>query len=176
MSSTADTVRAPVLEGWFTLDEKKPTLLGNRCAACGTYYFPQLKTGFCRNPDCNGEAFEVTPLSRTGTLWSFTNTVYQPPEPYISNEPFQPFGIAAVELAKEKMTVLGQLATGTDLKSLKAGMTMELILEPLDDGKLTWKWRVAPSPGPAGHPLPRGEREDKPLPPRGGGVGERGRS
>ncbi|HEY0974989.1 MAG TPA: OB-fold domain-containing protein [Solimonas sp.] len=132
----------PVLEGWFTLDEKAPHLLGNRCASCGTYYFPKLKTGFCRNPDCNGESFEDTPLSRTGTLWSFTNAVYQPPEPYVSSEPFQPFGIAAVELAKEKMIVLGQLATGTDLKTLKAGLAVELILEPLDDGKLTWKWKV----------------------------------
>ena len=138
----AKAAAVPVLEGWFTLDEKAPHLLGNRCASCGTYYFPKLKTGFCRNPDCNGESFEDTPLSRTGTLWSFTNAVYQPPEPYISSEPFQPFGIAAVELAKEKMIVLGQLAAGTDLKTLKAGLAVELILEPLDDGKLTWKWKV----------------------------------
>lgn len=133
---------APVLDGWFTLDAE-PHLLGNRCSACGTYYFPKLKTGFCRNPDCNGEAFEDTPLSRTGTLWSFTNAVYQPPEPYVASEPFVPFGIGAVQLEKEKMIVLGQLATGTELSSLKAGMTMDLVLEPLDDGKLTWKWKVA---------------------------------
>ena len=44
---------------------------------------------------------------------------------------------------KERMIVLGQLATGVDLKSLRAGVAMELILEPLDDGKLTWKWRPA---------------------------------
>jgi uncharacterized protein len=133
---------APVLDGWFTLDAE-PHLLGNRCTACGTYYFPKLKTGFCRNPDCSGESFEDTPLSRTGRLWSFTNAVYQPPEPYVAAEAFQPFGIAAVELEREKMTVLGQLATGTELSKLKAGMAMELVLEPLDDGKLTWKWKVA---------------------------------
>jgi uncharacterized protein len=133
---------APVLDGWFTL-EAEPHLLGNRCSACGTYYFPKLKTGFCRNPDCSGESFEDTPLSRTGRLWSFTNAVYQPPEPYVAAEAFQPFGIAAVELEREKMTVLGQLATGTELSKLKAGMAMELVLEPLDDGKLTWKWKVA---------------------------------
>ncbi len=132
----------PVLDGWFTLDEKAPQLLGSRCVSCGTYYFPKLKT-YCRNPDCNGETFEDTPLSRTGKLWSFTSASYQPPEPYISSEPFQPFGIAAVALEKERMTVLGQLATGTDLKTLKAGLMMELVLEPLDDGKLTWKWKVA---------------------------------
>jgi uncharacterized protein len=135
-------VSAPVLEGWFTLDAE-PHLLGNRCSACGTYYFPRLGTGFCRNPDCDSESFEDTPLSRTGRLWSFTNAVYQPPEPYVASEPFQPFGIGAVALEKEKMIVLGQLARGTELSVLKAGMTMELVLEPLDDGKLTWKWKVA---------------------------------
>lgn len=137
--------RVPVLEGWFTLDEQRPHLLGSRCTACGTYYFPKLK-GYCRNPDCNGETFEEVQLSRTGKLWSFTNAAYQPPAPYVASEPFQPFGIGAVELGKERMVVLGQLATGTDLKTLKAGIEMELILEPLDDGKLTWKWKPVLNP------------------------------
>jgi hypothetical protein len=133
-------VQLPVLEGWFTLDRQQPHLLGSRCTSCGTYYFPKLK-GFCRNPDCAGEAFEEVQLSRTGKLWSFTNAAYQPPEPYIAKDPYQPFGIAAVELEKERMIVLGQLATGVDLRSLRAGQEVELILEPLDDGKLVWKWR-----------------------------------
>lgn len=133
---------APVLEGWFTLDAQQPHLLGTRCTACGTYYFPKLKT-FCRNPDCAGEQFEDVPLSRTGKLWSFTSAAYKPPEPYVAREPFQPFGIAAVELEREKMIVLGQLAAGVELQSLRAGAPMELVLEPLDDGKLTWKWKPA---------------------------------
>jgi uncharacterized OB-fold protein len=132
----------PVLEGWFTLDEQRPHLLGTRCTACGTYYFPKLK-GYCRNPDCNSESFEEVPLSRTGKLWSFTNASYQPPEPYVQveKEAFQPFAIAAVELEKEKMIVLGQVVTGTGVESLRAGLAMELVLEPLADGKLTWKWK-----------------------------------
>lgn len=130
-----------VLEGWFTLDRDQPQLLGNRCTCCKTVYFPKLTTGFCRNPDCNGETFEEAPLSRTGTLWSYTNASYQPPAPYVSNDPFVPFGIAAVQLDAEKMIVLGQLATGTDLATLTLGDKMELVLEPLDDGKLTWKWK-----------------------------------
>lgn len=132
----------PALPGWFTLDVAQPHLLGTRCAACGTYYFPKQST-FCRNPDCAGETFDEVQLSRTGTLWSFTNAAYAPPEPYIVTEPFQPFGIAAVELAKERMIVLGQLAKGVELSALKAGLAMELVIEPLDDGKLTWKWRPA---------------------------------
>jgi uncharacterized OB-fold protein len=132
--------REAVLPGWFTLDEREPHLLGSRCTLCGTYYFPKLST-FCRNPDCTSESFEEVKLSRSGKLWSFTNAAYQPPPPYVVNEPFQPFGIAAVELQKERMIVLGQLANGVDLKRLKAGMAMELVVEPLDDGKLVWKWK-----------------------------------
>ena len=134
----------PVLEGFFTMGEK-PALLGSQCKSCGTYYFPKTE-GFCRNPDCGGEEFEVVELSRTGTLWSFTNACYKPPEPYIAAEPFEPYAIAAVELAKEKMIVLGQVVTGVGVEQLKAGLEMELVLETIPDavepeGKLTWKWK-----------------------------------
>lgn len=133
----------PFLPGWFTLDANAPQLLGSRCVACGTYYFPKLAAGFCRNPDCQGETFEETPLSRTGRLWSFTNAAYPPPEPYpqVDKDRFTPFAIAAVELDREKMIVLGQVAAGTGVEQLKAGLAMELVLEPLSDGKLVWKWK-----------------------------------
>lgn len=134
----------PVLENWFTMDKQAPHLLGNRCKHCGTYYFPKASV-FCRNPDCDSEEFEEVPLSRTGKLWSFTNACYQPPEPYISAEPFEPYAIAAVELEKEKMTVLGQVVSGIGVENLKAGMEMELVLETLfeddESEKLTWKWK-----------------------------------
>ena len=52
----------------------------------------------------------------------------------------EPFAIAAVELEKEKMIVLGQVVSGVGTEKLKAGIQMELKLEPLVDGKLTWKW------------------------------------
>jgi hypothetical protein len=132
----------PVIDGWFTLDASKPHLIGSRCTACGTYYFPKLKA-YCRNPDCDSENLEEVPLSRTGKVWSFTNAAYQPPEPFVQVENFLPFSIAAVELEKEKMIVLGQVVTGVGVESLRAGMNMELVLEPLADGKLTWKWKPA---------------------------------
>ncbi|MFA5941154.1 MAG: Zn-ribbon domain-containing OB-fold protein [Sinimarinibacterium sp.] len=132
----------PALPGWFTLDLARPQLLGTRCTSCGTYYFPK-QNSFCRNPDCAGETFEEVKLSRSGTLWSYTNAAYAPPEPYVVKEPYEPFGIAAVELDAERMIVLGQLARGVDLATLKVGQRMELVLEPLDDGKLTWKWKPA---------------------------------
>lgn len=133
----------PVLEGWFTLEEK-PHLIGTRCIQCGTYYFPRQSL-FCKNPACDSEQFEEVKLSRTGKVWSFTNACYQPPEPYVSADPFVPFTIAAVELEKEKMIVLGQVVEGVNVSDLKAGMEMELVLAPLseDDSavKLTWKWQ-----------------------------------
>lgn len=133
---------SPVLEGWFTLDADQPHLIGSRCSSCGTYYFPRQKN-FCRNPDCASETFEDVQLSRSGKLWSFTNAAYQPPEPYVQVENFVPFAIAAVKLEQEKMIVLGQVVAGVSVETLKAGMTMELKLEPLADGKLTWKWKPA---------------------------------
>lgn len=134
----------PVLEGFFTTGEN-PALLGSRCVKCGTFYFPSVE-GFCRNPDCDCSQFESVELSRTGKLWSFTNACYKPPEPYIAKEPFEPYAIAAVELAKEKMIVLGQVVEGVGVEQLKAGLEMELVLETIPDavepeGKLTWKWK-----------------------------------
>src|SRR5690349_24208041 len=102
---------SPLLPGWHTLDARAPALRGVRCNACGTYYFPP-QVSFCRNPRCNGEAFEPVELSRTGKLWSWTNACYAPPEPFVAAEPYRPFAIAAVELAKEKMIVLGPVVGG----------------------------------------------------------------
>ena len=134
----------PVLDGWFTTGEA-PHLIGTRCAACGTYYFPKLET-LCRNPACESTQFETVELSRTGTVWSFTNACYQPPEPYVAADPFVPYAIAAVELAREKMIVLGQVVDGVDVGQLRTGLAMELVVETIPDagdpqGRLTWKWK-----------------------------------
>jgi uncharacterized OB-fold protein len=135
-------VGGALLPGWYTLDQGAPHLLGARCKTCGTYYFPKMIT-FCRNPACSGDSFEEVQLSRSGTLWSWTNACYAPPEPFVAAEPYQPFAIAAVELEKEKMIVLGACTKGVTVEQLKSGMKMELALEPLTDGKLSWKWAPA---------------------------------
>jgi len=137
---------APLLEGWFTT-AGRPALIGSRCSACGSYYFPKLDT-LCRNPACDSMQFETVELSRTGKLWSYTNAGYQPPQPYVAAEPFAPFAIAAVELERERMIVLGQVAQGVGVEALRAGMAMELIVEPVPDasapeGRLVWKWKPA---------------------------------
>jgi uncharacterized OB-fold protein len=132
-----------VVEGWFTTDEDLPRLLGSRCTACGARFFP--KTATCRNPECGRGRLEEVALSRTGRVWSFTDNRYQPPQPYVASDPFEPYAIAAVELTDERMVVLGQLAPGADADSLTIGAEMELTLGTLyeddDHEYLVWKWR-----------------------------------
>jgi hypothetical protein len=136
--------RVPAVEGWFQMEGAEPHLLGSRCAACGTYFFPP-ESFFCRNPRCRSTDFETVPLSRRGTLWSFTDNRYRPPAPYVSPEPFEPYAIAAVALDAERMVVLGQVAAGVGVGELRAGMSMELVLGTLyeDDAHeyVVWKWK-----------------------------------
>jgi uncharacterized protein len=137
--------RVPAVEGWFDADSDAPALLGTRCASCGSYYFPR-ETYLCRNPDCLGRQLDEVTLSRTGKVWSFTNACYQPPAPYVpTSDPFEPFTIAAVELDREKMVVLGQVVAGVEVTDLHAGQTVELVIDTLyeDDDReyLVWKWR-----------------------------------
>ncbi|MEH6517381.1 MAG: Zn-ribbon domain-containing OB-fold protein [Halioglobus sp.] len=135
--------RVPAIEGWHTMTDQ-PHLLGTRCDACGTYFFPK-QNQYCRNPNCEGSEFTEVELSRKGTVWSYTNACYQPPAPFIAQEPFTPYAIAAVQLEQEQMTVLGQVVEGITVEDLEVGMAMELVLETLhetdEDIKVTWKWR-----------------------------------
>jgi uncharacterized OB-fold protein len=147
-----DKPRVPAIEGWFTM-EAKPHLIGSQCTACGTYFFPK-QDQYCRNPGCDSTEFRDVELSRTGHIWSYTNACYQPPTPYVAADPFEPFAIAAVQLEKEQMVVLGQVVTGTGVEELKVGMPVELVLETLhetdDDVKVTWKWQPTDATEPAG--------------------------
>ena len=134
------------LDGWFDANPERPRLIGSRCRSCRSYFFP--KEAFaCRNPECGATELEDVPLSASGTLWSYTDNHYQPPAPYVSPDPFVPYAIAAVELADEKMVVLGQVANGIRVADLKVGMRMKLVAETLysDDAKdyLVWKWAPA---------------------------------
>jgi uncharacterized protein len=132
----------PAVEGWFTTGPE-PALLGSLCTTCATTYFPPVngETPFCRNPACDGEEFEVAELSRRGTVWSYTDAQYQPPPPYVARtEPYQPFALAAVELP-EGITVLGQVADGYGVGDLRVGAEVELVVEPLDDQLLVWRWK-----------------------------------
>jgi hypothetical protein len=145
--------RVPAIEGWFTLDEQTPALLGSRCTTCGNFAFPK-ETYFCRNPLCEGSSFDEVELSRTGTVWSFTDACYQPPKPYEAADPYVPFAIAAVELAAEQMVVMGQIVPGVGVGDLTVGTEVELMLDTLyeddDHEYVVWKWRPVGAAGAEG--------------------------
>jgi uncharacterized OB-fold protein len=140
--------RQPAVEGWFTDDAEPPRLIGTRCRSCGTYFFPR-ETFSCRNPACASSQLEEVQLSRRGRLWSYTNNCYAPPPPFVASDPFQPYAVAAVELEKERMVVLGQVEAGVAVEDLEVGMEMELTVGTLyqdaEREAVIWKWRpVAP--------------------------------
>ncbi len=135
--------RVPAVEGWFTMDEAAPALTGARGTDSGSYYWPTA-IAVSANPHALGEERVPAELSRTGRLWSWTTNHYAPPEPYVAPDPFVPYTVCAVELATEKMVVLGGLAAGADPAQLAVGMEMELVLGPLfeDDAHeyVVWQW------------------------------------
>ncbi|MFD3700977.1 Zn-ribbon domain-containing OB-fold protein [Streptomyces sp. NPDC058646] len=142
--------RTPVVDGWFT--EHGPDggfrLLGTRCSACTTVYFPR-EDAYCRNPHCaGGGGLAEVPLSPRGRVWSCTDGRYRPPAPYVSDPdaPWEPYTLVAVELEAEGMVVLGQAAPGVTVADLPVGTEVEVEGGVLDeDAGTTWTtWRFRP--------------------------------
>jgi uncharacterized OB-fold protein len=132
----------PVVDGWFTVDGD-PHLIGARCPECRTVVFPP-RDGACPNPSCASDELGRVPLSRRGRVWSYTENHYPPPAPYVAADPFEPYALAAVELADEGIVVLGQVAAGVRAADLRVGMEMEVAVQVLshdDDGDaLVYVW------------------------------------
>lgn len=139
-----EKVHKSAREGWFTLDTDNPRLLGSQCRQCHTWYFPQHDQ-YCGNPECESESFEQVELSNRGKIWSYTNAGYPPPAPFVADDPYEVFAIAAVELEKEKLVVMGQLVKGVTVDDVKIGDEVELAIETLyeDDENqyMVWKWK-----------------------------------
>jgi uncharacterized OB-fold protein len=135
--------RVPAADGWFTMDEAAPHLVGARGTESGSYFFPKA-LAVSANPAAPFETREDVPLSRRGRVWSYTTNHYKPPAPYVSPDPFVPYTVVAVELEAEQMVVLGPLATGADPAQLRVGMEVELVLGPLyedeDHEYVIWQW------------------------------------
>jgi uncharacterized OB-fold protein len=149
---------APGTEGWFR-DGSGPeggpglestegfALLASRCTTCGALSFPPRRVPGCPDPDCDGLEGEPAALSTVGTLWSYTDARYAPPPPYPRppDTEFTPYTLAAVELAAEKMIVLGQVVPGVDAAALRVGEPMELVAGTLtsSDGvpERVWHWK-----------------------------------
>ncbi|WP_149179053.1 Zn-ribbon domain-containing OB-fold protein [Streptomyces sp. TRM49041] len=150
-------VRRPVVPGWFTDSggDDGFRLLGTRCSACAAVFFPR-EDDLCRNPGCpgGGELVEA-PLSKRGRVWSYTDGRYRPPAPYVSDPgaSWEPYTLVAVELAAERMVVLGQAAPGVRVADLAVGMEVEVVPGVLNEDReagtvwTTWHWRPVRRPG-----------------------------
>jgi len=138
--------RTPVVTGWFTGDGDDFTLLGTRCSACASAFFPR-EDGHCRNPGCDGGDLAEIPLSRRGRVWSYTDSQYRPPSPYVTDPelPWEPYTLIAVELVAERIVVLGQAVPGVTVADLTVGAEVEVVPGVLhEDGETvftTWRWR-----------------------------------
>jgi uncharacterized OB-fold protein len=146
--STDAQAQLPAIDGWFATDAAGVAhLIAGKCTQCATYVFPPRENN-CPNPACDGDTLEQVPMSRRGRLWSYTENQYAPPPPYPSPDPFEPFAVAAVELADEGIIVLGKVVEGTLAADLRVGMQMELATMPLytdEDGfvRTVYAWRIA---------------------------------
>ncbi|MEV2271030.1 Zn-ribbon domain-containing OB-fold protein [Nonomuraea africana] len=123
-----------MIPGWFDGTH----LIGTRCTTCQAVFFPPHQ-GFCRDPRCEGEELVPQRLSRRGTVWSYTNACYPPPAPFVAAEPYEPVTLAAVELARERIVVLGQVKD-LAVEDLRVGMELELTEGTLADGPRVWMW------------------------------------
>ena len=120
---------APVAPGLWT-DEVQPRLIGGRRKADGEIVFPL--------PEGDAAAgHDPVPLSRTGTLWSWTVQGFRPKAPYDGPEAFEPYALGYVELPGE-VIVETRLTTAHDLK---IGMAMELVIVPFDAARATYAFR-----------------------------------
>jgi uncharacterized OB-fold protein len=123
---------APIASGLWT-DETPPRLIGGRGP-----------DGAIRFPVPGGDAgadYEPVPLSRTGTLWSWTVQRFEPKRPpYDGPVPFRPFMLGYVELPGE--VIVETQLFGID--SPRIGMPVQLIIVPFDDRRSTFAFTEAP--------------------------------
>jgi uncharacterized OB-fold protein len=138
---------APGTAAWFREGPDGFVLLAGRCTLCGALSFPPRPIPGCPNPDCDGLEHSPHALSTTGSLWSYTDARYVPPPPYPRppDTEFSPYALAAVELAAERMIVLGQVAPDIPVADLTVGMPMELVPGVLVSStgveERVWNWR-----------------------------------
>lgn len=117
---------AIIADGLFELHEDEPRLIGTRCTACGTLYFPQAPS--CRNPDCREKTIERAVLPARGVLVSYTVQRYQPPSLFRIDD-WQPYAIGLVDLG-DGLEVMGMLS-GFALDEIAICARVRLVAEPL---------------------------------------------
>lgn len=138
-------VARPISPRALRITAEGPRLVGGRCQKCGAVYFPVR--GSCRRPGCGSRTVEPFDLSPHGRLWSFTVQHYQPPPPFVIDDPFQPYAIGLVDLP-EGIRVLASLRSD-DLDTLAIGQPVRLTtrrLRSAADGSDVCTWQFEPAP------------------------------
>lgn len=136
--------RIPVGPGLLTGDLNdldSVRLAGTKCRDCGEVTFGTYAT--CSA--CASEHVEAIPLSREGTLWTYTVIYHCPPGQYRGpKDPFIPFGEGLVELP-EGVRVLSVL--DCDIHKIKIGMKLKFVPYPLyvneaGEEVIAWKFKA----------------------------------
>lgn len=121
MNAATSTSRTAVREGLLSapLDDLAGVrLMGSRCSQC---HETTLGTNsVC--PNCGGNQVTAVPLSKRGTLWTYTVVRHKPPGDYKGPDPFVPFAMGLVELP-EGLRVLAPLEGETT--RFKIGMPLQ---------------------------------------------------
>jgi uncharacterized protein len=112
-----------VKEGLFTypgLPGDGPRLLGSRCSSCQVYFFPQRYIcAHCHS----GETMEKVQLSSQGKLYTYC-IAQVAPEGFTA-----PYVLGYVDIP-EGPRIFAPI-TGIDPSSLRIGMDLELVIEPI---------------------------------------------
>jgi uncharacterized OB-fold protein len=133
------TSTTPVDAGLFRQHDGEPRLIAGRCHECGAVAFPRPQS--CAR--CTSEQIDDHLLARTGTLWSWTVQRFEPKEPFVGAQPFEPYGVGYVDLDGEVL-VESRLTTA-DPEQLEIGRPVELVVVPFatrrDDNVATFAFR-----------------------------------
>ena len=108
-----------IREDIFTEGPEGITLLANKCKSCGKVYFPKLR--YCAN--CFSVDLEDIPLSRRGTLYTYTTTYM----PSMHFEP--PYANGYIDI-EQGARIFAPLVILKD-KPFKIGMEMKLEVDTL---------------------------------------------
>lgn len=134
--------RVPIDEGLFTAIDAGGQLIGSQCRGCGHVAFP--RQGAC--PGCGNSQVSPQPLSRRGTLWTWTIQNFRPKLPFglPDDREFEPYGVGYIELPEVRVEAR---LTVADPAKLHIGMAMELTFIDLwpEDGRQLVTYAFAPT-------------------------------
>jgi uncharacterized OB-fold protein len=138
--SFAQMLRVPAVPGLFS-DEGGARVFGNRCASCGTPYFP--KAAECHNPRCGESRMEDCAFGGKGVIWSYSVADFPPPPPHKFDKPFKPYVIGVVDM-ENGLRMVGQMVD--PLGNVRVGAQVELVIDTLyhedDKAYTSWKFKL----------------------------------